>query len=119
MSFVNDKKGGWLDLELCAKARRDEVECIRRHNMYTGVPRETCQRETEKAPMKTRWSETGEGQPGKPNVRARWAAKEYKLYASMPPLEALKEPLSEVVTGNRTGKDVALVDERRAYFHAP
>ena len=75
----DDNKGGWLDLELCAKARRDEVECIRRHNMYTGVPRETCQRETEKAPMKTRWSETGEGQPGKPNVRARWAAKEKKV----------------------------------------
>ena len=26
-----DNKGGWLDKELCAKAGREEVECIRRH----------------------------------------------------------------------------------------
>ena len=27
----DDNKGGWLDPELCAKARREEVEYIRRH----------------------------------------------------------------------------------------
>ena len=26
-----DNKGGWLDPELCAKARREELEYIRRH----------------------------------------------------------------------------------------
>ena len=31
----DDNKGGWLDPELCAKARREEVEYIRRHKMYT------------------------------------------------------------------------------------
>ena len=36
-----------------------------------------------------------------------------------PPLEALKVVLSEVATGTRGGKVVALVDVRRAYFHAP
>ena len=30
----DDNKGGWLDPELCAKARREEVEYFRRHNMY-------------------------------------------------------------------------------------
>ena len=35
-------KGGGLDPELCAKARREEVEYIRRHKMYVKVPRETC-----------------------------------------------------------------------------
>ena len=56
-----------------------------------------------KAPIKT-WAETDKGQPGKPNVRARWVAKEYKtrarpeLYASTPPLEALKVVLSEVAS---------------------
>ena len=65
------------------------------------------------------------GQPGKPNVRARWVAKEYKthvrpeLYASTPPLEAMKVVLSEIATGEREGNVVALVDVRRAYFHAP
>ena len=34
----DDNKGGWLDPELCARARREEVEYIRRHKMYTRVP---------------------------------------------------------------------------------
>ena len=48
-------KGGWLDLELCAKARREEVDYILRHKMYTRVPRETSLRETCKAPIKPGW----------------------------------------------------------------
>ena len=120
----DDNKGGWLDPELCANARREEVEYIRRHKMYVRVPREVCFRETGKAPIKTGWAETDKGQPGKPNVRARWVAKEYKthakpeLYASTPPLEALKVVLSEIATGEREGKVLALVDVRRAYFHS-
>ena len=72
--------------------------------MYTRVPRETCLRETVKAPIKTGWVDIDKGQPGKPSVRVRWAAKECKtharpeLYASTPPLEALKVVLSEVAT---------------------
>ena len=34
----DDNKGGWLDSELCAKARREEVEYIRRHKMYERFP---------------------------------------------------------------------------------
>ena len=58
-------------------------------------------------------------------MRARLVAKEYKthappeLYASTPPLEALKVVLSETATGERGGKLVALVDVRRASFYAP
>ena len=58
-------------------------------------------------------------------MRARWVAKEYKtharpeLYASTPPLEALSIVLSEIATGKRAGKVVALVDVRRAYLYAP
>ena len=58
----------WLDLGLCAKARREEVEYTHRHKMYTGVPREVCLRETGEAPIKTGWAETDKGQPGMPNV---------------------------------------------------
>ena len=74
-----DNKSGWLDL--CAKARREEMEYIRRHKMHTRVSRETCLRETGTAPIKTGWAETDKGQPGKPDVRARWVAKEYKTHA--------------------------------------
>ena len=107
-----------------AQARREEVVYIRRRKMYTRVPRETCSRETGKAPIKTGWAETDKGQPGKPNVRARWVAKEYKMHArpelhAPTPLEALKVVLSEIATGTLGGKVVALVDVRRAYFYAP
>ena len=120
----DDDNCGWLDPELCAKARQEEVEYIRRHKMYTRVSREVCLRETGRAPIKTGWAETDKGQPGKPNVRVRWVANEYKtharpeLYASTPPLEALKVVLSEIATGKRGGKVVDLVDVRRAYFCA-
>ena len=108
-------------LELCAQARREEVEYFRRHKMYTRVSRETCLRETVKAPIKTGWAENDKVQPGKPNVRARWVAKEYKTHARpekhapTPPLEALNVVSSEIATGTRRGKVVALVDVRRAY----
>ena len=121
----DDKKGGWVDTGLCAKARREEVEYIRCHKMHTRVPGEVCLRATEKALIRTGWAETDKGQPGKPNVRARWVAKEYttyaspELYASTPPLEALKVVLSEIATGERGGKFLALVNVRREYFYAP
>ena len=67
----DDNTGGWLDPELCAKAKREEVEYIRRHTMYTRVSREKCLRETVKAPIKTGWAETDTGQPRKSNVRSR------------------------------------------------
>ena len=99
--------------------------CAPRHKMYTRVSRETCSRETGKAPILTGWAETDKGQPGKPNVRTMWVAKEYKtharpeLQASTSPLEALKVVLSEIATGERGGKVVAQVHVRRAYFYAP
>ena len=52
----NDSKGGWLDPELCARARREEVEYIRRHKMCMRVHREVCMRETAEAPIKTGWA---------------------------------------------------------------
>ena len=76
----DDNKGGWLDPELCAKARREEVEYICCHKMYTRVSRETCLRETGRAPIKTGCAETDKGQPGQPKVRARWVTKEYKTH---------------------------------------
>ena len=121
----DNKGGGRLDSELCAKARREEVEYIRRHKILTSVPREACLRDTGKAPIRTGRAETDKGQPGKNHVRARWVAKEYKthavpeLHASTPPLEARKVVLSEIATGKRGGTVVALVDVRRACFYAP
>ena len=95
----DDNKGGWLDPELCAKARREEVEYIRRHKMCTSVPREVCQRETRRAPIKTGWAENDKGQPGKPNVRARWVAKEHKTHAR--PVDAAAGGAERSAAGGR------------------
>ena len=67
----DDNKGGWLDLELRAQATHEEVEYIRRHMMYTRVTKETCLRETGKAPVKTGWAETDKGQATREAQRAR------------------------------------------------
>ena len=107
----DDNKGGWLDPELCAQTRREEVEYTRRHKMYTRVARETCLRERrESHPSRQDGRRLTRGNPGKPNVRARWVAKEYntharpELHAPTPPLEALKVVLSEIATGTRQRK---------------
>ena len=58
-------------------------------------------------------------------MRARCVAKEHKTHArpeldlSTPPVEALKLVLSEITTGKRGRKVLALIDVRRTYFHAP
>ena len=122
MCGKDGNKGGWLDPELCAKARREEVEYIRRHRCTRGSPEKRAYMKREGHPPRQDWAETDKAQPGKLNARARWVAKEYKtharpeLYASTPPLEALKIELSEIATGKRGGKVVALIDVRRAYF---
>ena len=79
-------------------------------------PREACLRETEKAPIKTGWAETDQGTTKAAQCAREVVAREYmtharpELYASTPPLEALKVLLSEIATGERTEKVVALVE---------
>ena len=64
-----------------------------------------------KGPIKRGWAETDKGRTEKPNVRARSVAKEYKtharpeLYASTPPLEALRLVQLEIASGNRDGNE--------------
>ena len=65
------------------------------------------------------------GNQGSPTCARGGVAKEYKtharpeLHAPTPPLEALKVVLSEIATGKRRGKVVALLDVGRAYLYAP
>ena len=102
-----------LDHELCATARREEVEYIRRHRMYTRVPLRNVParngertRDSKRSPMCA---------PG----GLRRTTKHMQDQNCTPQLEALKVVLSEAATGKREGKVVALVDVRRAYFHSP
>ena len=83
-------------------APRQDVKNIRRH-MYTRVLRETCLRETEKAPIKTGWAETDKGQLGKPNVRARWVAEADAREARVARANAATQGAESCVVGDRHG----------------
>ena len=96
----DDNKGGWLDRELCAKARQEEVEYIRRH-------KETPSRQDGRRPTR--------GNQGSPTCAKYKTHARPELYASTQPLEALKIVLLEIATGKRGGKVVALIDVRRAF----
>ena len=114
----DDAGGRWLDSDSCAKARREEVEHIQRHKVYTRVSREACFRNTGNAPVRKGWVETDKGQPGKAQ-HTREGGPRRTSHATTLPLEALKMVLSEIATGGRGRKVVALVDVRRAHFYAP
>merc|ERR1712051_1184798 len=77
----------------------------------------------------TRWIDTDKGDDAHPNYRSRLVGKEFNtgqedgLFASTPPLEALRWLVSEAATldpGGRRGNRVILVpDVSRAFFEAP
>ena len=80
--------------------------------------------DSQKAPTKTGWVATDKEQPGKPNVRARWVAKEMQTRkTSIARFDAsdgsAEVVFSDVATDKRGGKLWRLVDVRRAYSYAP
>ena len=124
-AYWDDAKGGWLDPELVAKARAEEMEYIHKHKVYIKVSKEECIRNTGKPPIKTRWVDTNKGSQEEPNVRSRWVAQDFRrearpdLYAATPPLEAMKAVISAAATGKKGEKILKVLDVRRAYFYAP
>ena len=73
--------------------------------------------------IKTRWIDVNKGDSQRPNYRSRLVGKEFKtyaddsLYASTPPLEALRLIMSMAATGDST-KQLMVNDVRRAEFYA-
>ena len=122
--YWDNARGGWLDSELVAIARSDEMQYVRKHKVYTRVPLEQCWLETGRAPIKTGWADTNKGTGELPNIRSRWVAKEYKtndrpdLFAATSPLEGVKLVLSQAASSDNKDQVVLIVDVRRAYFYA-
>ena len=80
--------------------------------------------ESQEAPTKTGRVATDKEQPGKPNVHARWVAKEILTRkTSISRFDASAQGAESGAVIGRHGytwrKVVALVEVRRAYFHAP
>ena len=119
----DDVSGASLDPSAVRKARAEEIEYVRKMQLYTKVPIEECYRKTGKAPISVRWIDINKGDAANPNYRSRLVARELNthkrddLFAGTPPLEALKSILSIATSGNR-GEVIMVNDVSRAFFHA-
>ena len=112
-----------LDADLILKARALEIDFLRKLGVYTKVPREH-QRRTGGKIIGTRWVDTNKGDSINKDYRSRFVGKEFKtspddtLYASTPPLEALRLIVSWAATTGTERREVMINDVRRAYFYA-
>ena len=64
-------------------ARAEEMEEVRKHNVYVKVPIEHCLRETGKMPIGTRWVDINKGDDVNLEYRSRLVAQELKKKVSL------------------------------------
>ena len=83
--FHDNRTREYLDPELVAKARSEEVEFMEKIGLYQEVDIAECLEITGRAPISTRWVDVNKGSMESPNVRCR-----SDIFAAMPPLEAKK-----------------------------
>ena len=129
----DDVSGLPLDPELVAKARAVEMDFFKRMGVYTVVDG-SDQRRTGGKIIDLKWIDTNKGDSSNPNLRARLVGREFNvskddsLYASTPPLEAVRLVISRAATIPNNGdthggrgkgmKGLMINDVSRAYFYA-
>ena len=119
----NDVSGAELDPKATRAARAEEMDCVRKMNLYTKVPITKCLGKTGKQPISVRWIDINKGDTNNPHYRSRLVAREIDtckrddLVAATPPLEALKIILSMTACCNK-GEIVMINDISRAFVHA-
>jgi len=117
--YIDEITGEPLDEEDVKKGEEEEMEFIRKSNLYTKVRRSDVGGGQRVIPV--RWIRVNKGTQERPNVRCRLVAKEIKtysddsLFAATPPLEALKILIT--LAASKRWR-LAHVDVRRAYFNA-
>ena len=122
--FWDDAKGGMLDPRLVTFVRQEEVRFVKGRQVYDKVPWETAIQRTGRLPIRTRWVDTNKGTEEAFEYRSRWVAQKFRrgadaaFYVATPPLEAIREIVSDVV-GHGGDKVLLVVDVRRAYLYAP
>ena len=131
MNCKNDAEVAWDDVssvelivDKVKEARALEMKFFKDMAVYTRVPR-AHQRTTGGKVIGTRWIYVNKGDSTKLDYRSRLVGQEFAthrddaLYASTPPLEALRLIISSAASGeNRTKKQIMICDVRRAYFYA-
>lgn len=121
----DDVSGVDLDPELVKEAREVEMTFFRKMVVYTRVPRAMQKAKGGKV-IGVRWVDVNKGDYEKPDYRSRLVGQEFntgkndELYASTPPLEALRYVVSSAATWTTDGEQrhVMVNDVRRAYFYA-
>ena len=120
---VDDVSGAYLNPVLVAEARKLEMKFFDDMQVYDRVPRSEMLKRQGKI-IKTRWIDVNKGDAQSPNYRSRLVGKEFKtyaddsLYASTPPLEALRLIMSRAATTDDHPRELMVNDVRRAYFYA-
>ena len=107
------------------EGRTVEMKFFDGMRVYDRVPRSE-QQETGGKIIGTKWIDVNKGNIDHPNIRCRLVGKEFRttpddaLYASMPPLEALRMVVSRAATldGNGQEREIMINDVSRAYFYA-
>ena len=132
--YWDTMSGKKLDTKMVLKARKEEMDEVRKHMVYRKVPITECRENTGREPIGTKWLDINKGDDANPEYRSRLVAQELKcqsnmsdLFAATPPWEAKKLLFSLAVTegiGYKTGhkeqgQKLMFIDIRRAYFHSP
>ena len=118
----DDQSGAWLQPELMAKARREEIAYFKAMNVYRKVPLTKCWEVTGKDPIAVRWVDINKGDTNHPDYRSRLVAKEFRvdvrpdLYAATPPSECLRLLISKLASN--PDQQLMHADVSRAYFYA-
>ena len=121
----DDVSGAVLDPEAVRLGRSVEMKYFEDMKVYDRVPRSE-QAQTGGKIVGTKWIDVNNGDIENPNIRCRLVGKEFKttpddaLYASTPPLEALRMILSRAATIDAGGeqREIMVNDVSRAYFYA-
>ena len=121
----DDVSGASLNPALVHEARATEIEYFKGMGVYERVHRSE-QQQTKGKIIGTKWIDTNKGDSANPKIRSRLVGKEFRtgpddaLFASTPPLEALRLIVSRaatVVEGEPTN-EIMVNDVSRAYFYA-
>ena len=118
----DDVSGVQLDPKKVQEARALEMECFRKMVVYNKVDRSHARG---RKLIRTKWIDINKGDAVNPNYRSRLVAMEFNeyvdpsLFASTPPIEALRLILARAATIKSGRKNAVMtVDVSRAYFNA-
>ena len=125
--YWDDVSGKELNSDLVKAARKEQLDVVRKMQVWKTVPREQCIAETGRQPIGKRWVDTNKGDDVSPRVRSRIVARELKrraefeLLAATPPIDYITFLLFRSASGQhlKSPSCIMIVDVKKAYFYAP